>query len=74
MLQALYTGLSGLKTSKAGINVSSNNISNANTEGFNKRILRQESNPNIDRNSVLVGTGSSATTVERFDNKHNNMI
>jgi flagellar hook protein FlgE len=34
MIQAFYTGLSGMQTSSSGIDIVSNNIANANTNGF----------------------------------------
>lgn len=47
----LFNALSALQTNQAAIQVTSNNVANANTEGFTRKIARQES-------IVIAGTGA----------------
>ena len=42
IFDALHIGYSGLSTSQAGINTTSHNISNANTEGYSRQRISQE--------------------------------
>lgn len=60
----LYTGSSGLYTAQAGISVTGNNISNANTIGYSRQRAVIESRDAIDTRGWF-GTGSSLTRVER---------
>ncbi len=60
----LYTGSSGLYTAQAGISVTGNNISNANTVGYSRQRAVIESRDAIDTRGWF-GTGASLTRVER---------
>lgn len=63
----LNTGLSGLNYFQNAINTTSHNISNINTTGYSRQeITASASNPlNVTASYGMVGTGVSATAVER---------
>lgn len=63
----LNTGLSGLNYFQNALNTTSHNISNVNTKGYSRQeIMASASNPlNVTASYGMVGTGVSATSVER---------
>jgi len=71
MLQGLYNGLSGLRTSQLALDVAGANIANVNTKGYQKRIFYSESNPSIVRHNNTLGTGVTDQPIKRA---HNEMI
>jgi len=71
MLQGLYNGLSGLKTAQLTLDVTSDNIANADTEGYNKRVFSSDSNPSIIRNYNTLGTGVTDQPIVR---SHDEMV
>lgn len=61
----LHTGVSGLLTSQAGIDVTGHNIANANTEGYSRqRVVIQTQNPLLVSPGPF-GRGSKVTYIER---------
>lgn len=61
----LHTGVSGLLTSQAGIDVTGHNIANANTEGYSRqRVVIQTQNPLLVSPGPF-GRGSKVSYVER---------
>ena len=62
---ALLNALSGLQTNQASIQVTSNNVTNANTPGYTRKIVRQES-------VVIghVGAGVRLTDIQRQVDDH----
>ena len=67
MMNSLYTAQSGLNTSRYAIDVTSNNIANENTEGYNKRVsLTSE----IDSLEDSIGNGVSFDGVNRITNQY----
>ncbi|WP_119459797.1 flagellar hook-associated protein FlgK [Rhodospirillaceae bacterium SYSU D60014] len=62
---ALLNALTGLQTTQAGIQVTSNNITNANTPGYTRKIVSQEA-------MVIgnVGAGVRLTDIERIVDDH----
>ena len=77
LTQAFYTGLSGLKSTSTAIDVTSNNIANANTVGYRgystefsslfEDMLRTSGNSNTPDNSVGMGTRVSAISMMSDD-------
>ena len=66
MSDLLNLGLSGLRTSRNNLSVTSHNISNLDTPGFSRqRAIQQTQNPMNSGNGYL-GTGSKTQTVERL--------
>lgn len=63
----LNTGLSGLNYFQNALNTTSHNISNVNTAGYSRQeIVASAANPlNVTASYGMVGTGVSATAVER---------
>ena len=63
----LNIGMSGLFAAKRGLQVTSNNISNANTTGYSRQVLSQEaSTPLSGLNVGMTGTGVTTTGVNRI--------
>lgn len=61
----LHTGVSGLLTSQAGIDVTGHNIANANTEGYSRqRVVIQTQNPLLVSPGPF-GRGSKVSYIER---------
>jgi len=61
MIQAFYTGLSGMQTSSSGIDIVSDNIANANTNGF--RGSSYEFSSLFNDALVTAGSGSGTSSV-----------
>ncbi|MCB0990041.1 MAG: flagellar hook-associated protein FlgK [Acidimicrobiales bacterium] len=56
-IQSLHTGYSGLNVAQIGIDTTSNNVANANTEGYARQRIDQRALPNIDKIVGRLGTG-----------------
>ncbi|ADD69232.1 flagellar hook-associated protein FlgK [Denitrovibrio acetiphilus DSM 12809] len=66
LMHIFSTGVSGLFASQAGIDVTGNNISNVNTEGYSRqRVVLETANPEKNSQGVF-GRGVSVETVERI--------
>ncbi|WP_132016999.1 flagellar hook-associated protein FlgK [Hydrogenispora ethanolica] len=71
-MSSTFMGLSiatrGLYSSQAGLSVTSNNISNTNTEGYSRQTVAQTSvsTPASTSGGVIIGGGSEVTSVERI--------
>ncbi len=65
IFDSLHIGYSGLTTSQAGINTTSHNISNANTEGYSRQRIAQKVNPAIHNIPGDVGNGVHVETITR---------
>jgi flagellar hook-associated protein 1 len=66
--QLLNTGLSALRVNQLGINVTGNNISNVNTEGYSRQRLELADNKPTGSYLGQYGTGVRAVSVDRvFD-------
>lgn len=62
----LSTGVSGLITAQGSLSTASHNISNVNTEGYNRQRVQQATRiPNFEGNHYI-GSGVSITNVERM--------
>lgn len=68
LIGSLYTGASGLYTNQAGVDVTGNNISNVNTEGYSREIVSITSATPVAQKGLLLGTGSTVDTVYRAEN------
>ncbi len=62
----LQTGVSGLNTSQAGIDVTGHNIANVNTEGYSRQKINITTNPPYDVASGVFGRGATVESVERI--------
>jgi len=73
MIQGLYSALSGLNANKIAIDITSNNISNANTDGYTKQRVNFSDNPIHDVNNasmiVKEGSGSHVQSVVRIEDQ-----
>ena len=65
IFDSLHTGYSGLKTTQSGINTTSHNISNANTEGYSKQRISQRVNAPIHNIPGDVGAGVHVDSISR---------
>jgi flagellar hook-associated protein FlgK len=63
------TGLSGLRTSQYAMEVISNNIANADTEGFHRRKVHLEATLPDRFGAFQIGTGVSINYIERIRNQ-----
>ena len=65
----LNIGLAGMLASQAGLNVTGQNISNANTDGYTRKIVHQEAvqlEPGSHSNSIVdIYGGANVTSIER---------
>ena len=66
IFDSLHIGYSGLSTSQSGINTTSHNISNANTEGYSRQRIAQKVNPAIHNIPGDVGNGTHVETITRI--------
>lgn len=69
MIQGLYTSLSGLMAMQKGVNTTSNNIANVNTEGYSKENISFSTNPPKTENNVQIGTGVTVNSIYRSHNE-----
>ncbi len=60
-IQSLHTGYTGLAASQIGLDTTSNNIANANTEGYTRQRVDQREAPSRD---IIVGRLGQGTMVE----------
>lgn len=66
IFDSLHIGYSGLTTAQSGINTTSHNISNANTEGYSRQRIAQKVNPSINNIPGDVGNGTHVETITRI--------
>lgn len=66
IFDSLHVGYSGLKTSQSGINTTSHNISNANTDGYSRQRIQQKVNSPIHDLPGDVGNGTHVETITRI--------
>ncbi len=65
IFNSLGIGYSGLQTAQSGINTTSNNISNANTEGYSRQRISQKVNAPIHNIPGDVGNGVRVESISR---------
>ena len=69
IFNTLNIGYSGLAAAQTGISTTSHNISNAESEGYTRQVVRTESSLPVRTNSGLMGNGTTIADVKRvFDN------
>lgn len=61
----LNIGVSGLNAAQANLQTTSHNISNANTPGYNRQQVIQNTNISISSSAGFIGSGVHASTVQR---------
>ena len=71
IFDALHIGYSGLSTSQAGINTTSHNISNANTEGYSRQRISQETKIPL---HSLPGDSGSGVRVASINRIHDEFV
>ncbi|QDT10249.1 flagellar hook-associated protein FlgK [Planctomycetes bacterium K23_9] len=62
-------GLSALRSSQHALEVISNNIANANTEGYHRQTTHLEALPSNDRGGIRTGAGVKVNYIERVRNR-----
>ncbi|MBN2328760.1 MAG: flagellar hook-associated protein FlgK [Candidatus Omnitrophica bacterium] len=62
----IHVGSSGLSAAQAGLNVTGNNISNADTEGYSRQRIDQISSDSIILSNGAMGQGTEVVSVERI--------
>lgn len=67
LISSLYTGQSGLAVNQIGIEVSGNNVSNANTEGYSRQTVETVSMPTLELNGNFVGRGATVSSISRAE-------
>ena len=65
----LNIGNTGLSASKKSLEVTSHNISNANTEGYSRQRVHQQSNIPIIKDGLLSGSGTRIKSINRVHDK-----
>lgn len=65
LITALYTGASGIYTNQTGVQVTGNNITNANTVGYSKQTANATSASSLTQGGLVYGTGSTVNTITR---------
>ena len=69
IFNSLNIGYSGLAAAQTGISTTSHNISNAESEGYTRQVVRTAASAPISTNAGLLGNGTDITDVKRvFDN------
>ncbi len=71
MSDLLGIGKSGLFASKESMATTSHNIANANTDGFSKQELRQETGITLREGDYVIGTGTNIASIKR---NHDNLV
>ena len=66
----LSIGKSGLFSSKKALETAGHNVSNANTEGYSRQRVHQESRPPIGSGNIVQGSGSQVKDVNRVHNEY----
>ncbi|PZP26220.1 flagellar hook-associated protein FlgK [Pseudomonas kuykendallii] len=66
MSNLLSIGLSGLSASQAALNVTGNNITNADTAGYTRKTTEQVAAPSQRSGNVYIGSGTTLTDVRRM--------
>ena len=67
LISSLNIGSSGLFMNQKGIEVTGNNVSNANTDGYSRQSLQLSSLPTLEFNGNLIGQGVSVSGIERAE-------
>lgn len=67
LISSLHTGQSGLTVNQIGIEVSGNNVANANTEGYSRQVAQVTSTPALAFNGTFVGQGASVSGISRTE-------
>jgi flagellar hook-associated protein 1 FlgK len=62
----LNIGRTGLHASKKALEVTGHNIANANTEGYSRQRVNQQSNIPIGKDGLITGTGTRIKSITRF--------
>ncbi len=69
MTNILSVGKSALNAAQVGISVTGHNIANANTEGYSRQTISQQTKPAQNFGYGYVGQGTDVTTIERVFNE-----
>ncbi|MBU2969698.1 flagellar hook-associated protein FlgK [Pseudoalteromonas sp. C2R02] len=65
----LGTGVSGLAAAQKGLDTTGHNIANANTKGFNRQTVEQQSTVGIPFGGVFLGNGTQISSISRAFNE-----
>jgi flagellar hook-associated protein 1 FlgK len=65
LITSLYTGASALFTSQTAVQVTGNNIANANTTGYSRQVANITSTSPLTQGGLTYGTGSSVDSIDR---------
>lgn len=65
LISSLYTGASGIYANQTAVDVTGNNISNVNTEGYSREVVNLSSSTTIEQKGLILGTGITVGSVSR---------
>ena len=68
IISSLYIGASGLSVNQKGIEVTGNNLSNLNTEGYTRQTLELSSTPTLECDGQMIGSGATVSSISRETN------
>ena len=68
IISSLYIGASGLSVNQKGIEVTGNNLSNLNTEGYTRQTLELSSTPTLEYDGQMIGSGATVSSISRETN------
>ena len=68
LLNALHTGVTGMRVATTGTAVVGHNVANSTTPGYTKRGVRVQTADPVDRYGVAFGQGARTSEVKRIAN------
>jgi flagellar hook-associated protein 1 FlgK len=69
ILDALHVGQRGLAAASIGIGVTSDNVTNVNTEGYSRKSVSQVTSDPVSRGGLFLGQGASVTGILRASDR-----
>lgn len=67
LIASLYCGQSGLQVNQIGIEVTGNNVANADTEGYSRQVVQTVSAPSLEYDGCFVGQGATVSGISRAE-------
>lgn len=67
----LGTGISGLSVAQYGLDTTSHNISNVNTEGYSRQLVETKSTVGVSFRNTYLGNGTELSAIQRSFNEYN---
>lgn len=69
VLDAIHVGQRGLAAASVGIGVTTDNVTNVNTEGYSRKSVSQEAMDPVARGGLFLGQGASVTAIARASDR-----